>query len=125
MYICVHIYFLFIYQTCHISGIFGISRIANLQQWIFISLFDDLVMFLGKSEVIFSFSGMKQVFIIEMYLNVRIISQAFRQYDNSGKNILNVNESTSVIRQKGESQNGCYKKTRRAKFFEKRTFLTL
>ena len=31
---------------------------------------------------------------------------------------------SSAIRQKGESQNGCYKKTNRAKFFEKRTFLT-
>ena len=31
---------------------------------------------------------------------------------------------SSVIRQKGVSQNGCYKKTKRAKFSEKRTFLT-
>ena len=30
-----------------------------------------------------------------------------------------------VIRQKGESQTGCFKKTKHAKFFEKRTFLTL
>ena len=30
----------------------------------------------------------------------------------------------SVIRQKGESQNGCFKKTKHAKFSEKRTFLT-
>ena len=29
-----------------------------------------------------------------------------------------------VIRQKGESQNGCYKKTKHAKFSEKQTFLT-
>ena len=29
-----------------------------------------------------------------------------------------------VIRQKGESQNGCFRKTRHAKFSEKRTFLT-
>ena len=29
-----------------------------------------------------------------------------------------------VIRQKGESQNGCLKKTKYAKFSEKRTFLT-
>ena len=29
-----------------------------------------------------------------------------------------------VIRQKRESQSGCFKKTKRAKFFEKRTFLT-
>ena len=30
---------------------------------------------------------------------------------------------TSVIRQKGESQNGYFKKTKHAKFCEKRTFL--
>ena len=30
-----------------------------------------------------------------------------------------------VIRQKGKSQNGCFKKTKRAKFSEKVTFLTL
>ena len=30
----------------------------------------------------------------------------------------------SVIRQKAESQNGCFKKAKQAKFFEKRTFLT-
>ena len=29
-----------------------------------------------------------------------------------------------VIRQKGESQNGCFKKTKHAKFSEKQTFLT-
>ena len=34
-----------------------------------------------------------------------------------------VNKS-SAIRQKGESRNGCYKKTKHAKFSEKRTFLT-
>ena len=31
---------------------------------------------------------------------------------------------SSVIRQKGESQNGCYKKTKDAKNYEKQTFLT-
>ena len=31
---------------------------------------------------------------------------------------------SSVKRQKGESQNGCFKKTKHAKFSEKRTFLT-
>ena len=30
----------------------------------------------------------------------------------------------SVIRQKEESQNGCFKKTKHAKFSEKGTFLT-
>ena len=32
--------------------------------------------------------------------------------------------SSLVIRQKSESQNGCFKKTKQAKFSEKRTFLT-
>ena len=32
--------------------------------------------------------------------------------------------SSLVIRQKGESQNGCFKKKKYAKFSEKRTFLT-
>ena len=32
--------------------------------------------------------------------------------------------NSSVIRQKGESQNSCYKKTKHIKFSEKRTFLT-
>ena len=31
---------------------------------------------------------------------------------------------SSVIRQKSESQNGCFKKTKHAKFSKKRTFLT-
>ena len=31
---------------------------------------------------------------------------------------------TSVIRQKDEFHNGCFKKTKHAKFFVKRTFLT-
>ena len=34
------------------------------------------------------------------------------------------NNSSSLIRQKGESQNGRFKKTRHVKFLEKRTFLT-
>ena len=33
--------------------------------------------------------------------------------------------TSSVIRQKDESQNGCFKRTKHAKFSEKRTFLTL
>ena len=32
--------------------------------------------------------------------------------------------NTPVITQKGESQNGCFKKTKAAKFSEKRTFFT-
>ena len=33
-------------------------------------------------------------------------------------------ENSSVIRQKGESQNGCFKKPKHAKISEKHTFLT-
>ena len=32
-------------------------------------------------------------------------------------------DTSSVIRQKGESQNGCFKKTKHVKFYEKRTCL--
>ena len=35
-----------------------------------------------------------------------------------------VKSNSLVIRQKGESQNGCFKKTKHANFSEKRTFLT-
>ena len=35
-----------------------------------------------------------------------------------------VTDISSMIRQKGESQKGCYKKTNRAKFSEKRTSRT-
>ena len=34
-------------------------------------------------------------------------------------------QNSSVIRQKGESQNGCFKKTNHAEISEKQTFLTL
>ena len=44
-------------------------------------------------------------------------------YKNSWR-LLTVNYNSSVIRQKGKSQNGCFKKTKHAKFSEKRTFLT-
>ena len=37
-------------------------------------------------------------------------------------NLQNIN--SPVIRQKDESQNGCFKKTKHAKYTEKRTFLT-
>ena len=43
------------------------------------------------------------------------------------KNIIKLtilNRNSSVIRQKGESQNWCYMKTKHAKFSEKRTFVT-
>ena len=46
-----------------------------------------------------------------------------------GHSLLNVPilcyDTLSVIGQKGKSQNGCFKKTKHTKFFEKLTFLTL
>ena len=37
---------------------------------------------------------------------------------------MNVSTNSSVIKQKGKSQNGCYKKTKQAIISEKQTFLT-
>ena len=46
----------------------------------------------------------------------------FEWFEN---NLLKSNaDKSSVIRQKGESENGCYKNTKHDKFFERRTFLT-
>ena len=53
--------FLSINYIYHFSGILRIFGIANLQQWMFFSFLDVLLMFVEKSEVIFFFSGMKQV----------------------------------------------------------------
>ena len=39
-------------------------------------------------------------------------------------NLVSLIDRSSVVRQKGESQNGCFKKTKYVKFSEKRTFLT-
>ena len=44
-----------LHQTCHICRTFWISGIANLGHSIFCSVFNDLLMFLGKSEVKFLF----------------------------------------------------------------------
>ena len=45
--------------------------------------------------------------------------QSFKQE----KIYISMRKSSSAIRQKGESQNGCYKKIKHVKFSEKRTFL--
>ena len=42
-------------QIHHLSGIFQISGIANLQHWILFGLVDALLMFLGKKRSNFSF----------------------------------------------------------------------
>lgn len=52
--------------------------------------------FLEKNELIFPFSGMKQVFFIELHFIVSMLSQAFRPYGYSGKNVLNLNKSSEV-----------------------------
>ena len=69
------------------------------------------------------YTGCKGIFFIKIliwFLNwhkiiiiFRWIRQRWSKYTNS-----------SVIRQKGESQNGCFKETKHSKFFEKWTFLT-
>ena len=45
-------------------------------------------------------------------------------FDNDISRWLTIMTRSSVIRQKGESQNGSFKKTKHAKFSEKRTFFT-
>ena len=52
--------------------------------------------FLEKNERIFPFSGTKQVFFIELHFIVSMLSQAFRPYGYSGKNVLNLNKSSEV-----------------------------
>ena len=55
----------------------------------------------------------------------------FRPYSESNLSSVEISLSfyliwnSSVIRQKGESQDRCFKKTKHARFSEKRTFLTL
>ena len=50
------------------SGIFRISRIANLQHWLFFNFVDVFLMFLEKSEGIFPFSGIKEAQWWHVYL---------------------------------------------------------
>ena len=70
-------------------------------------------MFWGKKAVVRSlFSREDTYFLCEKVGNFKCISGDF-------------DDKTSVIRQKGESLNGCYKKTKHVKFSEKWTFLTL
>ena len=45
-------------------------------------------------------------------------------YNFYGVRICNSGDKSLAIRQKAESQNGCYKKTKHTKFSEKRTFVT-
>ena len=52
-----------------------------------------------------------------------ILNNCFAAINNSRLSIITI--KSSVIRQNGESQNGFLKKTKHAKFSEKRTFLTL
>ena len=73
---------------------------------------DNRSMFWGKKAVVHSlFSREDTYFLCEKVGNFKCISGDF-------------DDKTSVIRQKGESLNGCYKKTKHVKFSEKWTFLT-
>ena len=51
--------------------------------------------------------------------NLTYFSLSVRNQDEKGQR-----EYSLVIRQKGKSQNECFKKTKHARFSEKRTFLT-
>ena len=64
---------------------------------------------------------MKKVYV--KYLSDRILRQ-LTGTDEKATLSKTPYSNWSVIRQKSESQNGCYKKTKPAKFSEKRTFLT-
>ena len=58
---------------------------------------------------------------------IHLKSNSFVVYAISFKHVncfASVNLFSLAIRQKDESQNGCFKKTKQAKFSEKRTFLT-
>ena len=51
-------------------------------------------------------------------------AKKWTDYKDIFGNAVSNRSRTSVIRQKGESQNGYFKKTKHVKFSEKRTFLT-
>ena len=64
---------------------------------------------------------MKKVYV--KYLSDRILRKLI-ETDEKATLSKTPHYNSSVIRQKSESQNGCYKKTKLAKFSEKRTFLS-
>ena len=49
---------------------------------------------------------------------------AHKNLSKANQNWAIFSSKSSVIRQKGDYQNGCFKKTKHAKFYEKRTFFT-
>ena len=61
------------------------------------------------------------IYVIEYDLPKHVWTQKISSFLKFGKRLETI---TSVMRQKGESQNGCYKKTKYVKFSEKQTFLT-
>ena len=61
---------------------------------------------------------------MRMY-NIYFCQILFKQPVFLGCGVYELNFSSSVIRQKGESRNGCFKKRKHGKFSEKRIFLTL
>ena len=71
-----------------------------------------------KRCYLISFLGVKEVLSILSATNI---------YQSCEKRFVSdpvYNEKSLVIRQKGESQNGCFKKAKHAKISEKQTFLT-
>ena len=90
---------------------------------------------LAKRSLILQYSFAQKASLILQYLNsLNIIKNILPQYSQIITHFTNFPANmflvgvrkniSSVIRQKGESQNGCFKKTKHAKFSEKRTFLT-
>ena len=61
--------------------------------------------------------------IIYLFLRTQAVSNK-TQCSDILTNIRTLFDKSPVIRQKGESKNGCFKKTKHAKFPDKRTFLT-
>ena len=61
--------------------------------------------------------------IIYLFLRTQAVGNK-TQCSDILTNIRTLFDKSPVIRQKGESQNGCFKKTKHAKFPDKRTFLT-
>ena len=51
-----------------------------------------------------------------------LVSPIMSLKGNIGLKWVNIRHITSAIRQKSESQNGCFKKTKHARFSEKRTY---
>ena len=66
----------------------------------------------------------EQIQYINLFHATALFLYPLKTSENQGFSDVYRRYRTSVIRQKGESQNGCFKKAKHGKFSEKRTFLT-